>query len=182
MFVFIKTRRSINVNLKQKVDWTIKWYQFSKKSPFIVLLQKELQMLLWLLHLSQCAAEKQSIKCCSEIKNCKCSLRTHKTSAWRKETHRKTLVYSMGFIQSNYFLMIQIHDLRTPRGWTWSGGVWRLVKDLDQPEFWSYGHLKDPKIENEASKIIVLSSLRPLFLTSKLWGHVNFFHRFFVFP
>ena len=39
--------------------------------------------------------------------------------------------------------------------------IWRLVKDLDPPEIWSYGHLKDPKIENEASKNIVLSSFCP---------------------
>ena len=39
--------------------------------------------------------------------------------------------------------------------------IWRLVNDLDQPKFWSYGHLKDPKMENEASKNILLSSLRP---------------------
>jgi hypothetical protein len=36
--------------------------------------------------------------------------------------------------------------------------IWRLVKDLDEPKFWSYGHIKDPKIENEASKDIALSS------------------------
>ena len=40
--------------------------------------------------------------------------------------------------------------------------IWRLAKDLDLPEFWPYGHLKDPKIENEALKNKVLSSLRPM--------------------
>ena len=52
-----------------------------------------------------------------------------------------------------YFLTIQIHD--------WLNMIWKLAKDLNQPEFWPYGHLKVPKIENEASKNIVLSSFRP---------------------
>ena len=40
--------------------------------------------------------------------------------------------------------------------------IWRLVKDLDPPEFWPYERLKVLKIENEASKNNVLSSLRPM--------------------
>ena len=40
--------------------------------------------------------------------------------------------------------------------------IWRLAKDLDLPEFWPYGHLKGPKIENEALKNNVLSSLHPM--------------------
>ena len=47
----------------------------------------------------------------------------------------------------------------------------RLAKELDLPEFWPYGHLKGPKIENEASKIIVLSSLRPC---TKIARRLNF--------
>ena len=39
--------------------------------------------------------------------------------------------------------------------------IWRLAKEHDFPEFRPYGHLKGPKIENEVSKNIVLSSLRP---------------------
>ena len=38
--------------------------------------------------------------------------------------------------------------------------IWRLAKDLDLPEFWPYESLKGPKIENEALKNNVLSSLR----------------------
>ena len=48
--------------------------------------------------------------------------------------------------------------------------IWRLVKDLDQPEFWSYGHLKEPKIENKASKNIVLSSFRPWTKIAESYG------------
>ena len=40
--------------------------------------------------------------------------------------------------------------------------IWRLAKDLDLPEFWPYGRLKGRKIENEALKNNVLSSLRPM--------------------
>ena len=40
--------------------------------------------------------------------------------------------------------------------------IWRLAKDLDLPEFWPYGRLKGPKIENEARKNNVLSSVRPM--------------------
>ena len=47
--------------------------------------------------------------------------------------------------------------------------IWRLAKDLDLPEFWSYGHLKGPKIENEALKNKVLSSLRPM--DENPWRH-----------
>ena len=52
--------------------------------------------------------------------------------------------------------MIQIHDLRTLDRMNM---IWRLVKDLSPPEFWPYGHLKVLKIENEALKDNVLSSL-----------------------
>ena len=37
-----------------------------------------------------------------------------------------------------------------------------LANDLDLPEFWPYGRLKGPKIENEALKDNVLSSLCPM--------------------
>ena len=40
--------------------------------------------------------------------------------------------------------------------------IWSLAKDLDLPEFWPYGRLKGPKIENEVSKNNILSSLRPM--------------------
>ena len=40
--------------------------------------------------------------------------------------------------------------------------IWRRVKDLDPPEFWPYGRLKVPKIENEALKNNMLSSLHPM--------------------
>ena len=40
--------------------------------------------------------------------------------------------------------------------------IWRLVKDLDLPEFWPYGGLKVPKVGNEALRNNVLSSLRPM--------------------
>ena len=40
--------------------------------------------------------------------------------------------------------------------------ICRLVKDLDLPEFWPYGRLKGPKIENEVLKNNLLSSLRPM--------------------
>ena len=30
--------------------------------------------------------------------------------------------------------------------------IWRLDEDLDPPEFWPFGRLKVPKIENEALK------------------------------
>ena len=40
--------------------------------------------------------------------------------------------------------------------------ILRLAKYLDLPEFWPYGRLKGPKIENEAWKNNVLSSLRPM--------------------
>ena len=40
--------------------------------------------------------------------------------------------------------------------------IWRLVEDLDPPEFWPYGRLKVPKIENGARKNNVHSSLRPM--------------------
>ena len=40
--------------------------------------------------------------------------------------------------------------------------IWRLAKDLDLPEFRSYGGLKGPKIENEALRNNVLSSLHPM--------------------
>ena len=39
--------------------------------------------------------------------------------------------------------------------------IWRLVTGLYLPDFLPYGRPKGPKIENEASKNIVLSSLRP---------------------
>ena len=39
------------------------------------------------------------------------------------------------------------------RGWIMNM-IWRLVKDLDLPEFWPYGCLKVPKIENEASSTV----------------------------
>ena len=39
--------------------------------------------------------------------------------------------------------------------------IWILVKDLDPPEIWPYECLKVPKIENEALKNIVLSTLHP---------------------
>ena len=55
--------------------------------------------------------------------------------------------------------MIQINDLRTLEGWL--NMIWRLAKDHDLPEFWPYVRLKGPKIENETSKNIVLSSCRP---------------------
>ena len=37
-----------------------------------------------------------------------------------------------------------------------------LANELDLPEFWPYGRFKGPKIENEALKNNVLSSLRPM--------------------
>ena len=40
--------------------------------------------------------------------------------------------------------------------------IWRLAKDLDLPAFWPYGRLKSSKIENEALKNNILSSLRPM--------------------
>ena len=40
--------------------------------------------------------------------------------------------------------------------------IWRLAKDPDLPEFWPYPRLKGPKIENEALKNNVLSSLHPM--------------------
>lgn len=49
--------------------------------------------------------------------------------------------------------MIQIYDLRTLERLNM---IWRFAKDIDLPKFWPYGHLKGPKIENEASKNIVL--------------------------
>ena len=39
--------------------------------------------------------------------------------------------------------------------------IWRLDKDHDLPNFWSYGGHKSQKIENETSKNIVLSSNCP---------------------
>ena len=39
--------------------------------------------------------------------------------------------------------------------------IWSLAKDHDLPEFWPYGRLKGPKIENETSRNIVLSSFFP---------------------
>ena len=41
--------------------------------------------------------------------------------------------------------------------------TWKLAQDFDLPEFWPYGHLKGPKIENEELKNNVLSSLCPIF-------------------
>ena len=49
--------------------------------------------------------------------------------------------------------MIQIYDLKTLEKLNM---IWRLAKYVDLPEFWPYGRLKGPKIENEASKNIVL--------------------------
>ena len=40
--------------------------------------------------------------------------------------------------------------------------IWIVAKDLDLPEFWPYGRLKGPKIENEALRNNVLSSLCPM--------------------
>ena len=45
-----------------------------------------------------------------------------------------------------YFFKVQIYNLRT----------------LDLPELWPYGRLKGPKIEYEALKNNVLSSLGPM--------------------
>ena len=39
--------------------------------------------------------------------------------------------------------------------------IWRLAKDHDLSNFWPYGRLKGPKIENETSKTIVLLSFCP---------------------
>ena len=40
--------------------------------------------------------------------------------------------------------------------------IWRIAKDLDLHEFWPYGCLRGPKIENEALKNNLLSSLRAM--------------------
>jgi hypothetical protein len=40
--------------------------------------------------------------------------------------------------------------------------IWRLVIELDLPEFWPHGRLKGPKTENEALENNVLSSVRPM--------------------
>ena len=55
--------------------------------------------------------------------------------------------------------MIQIYDFRTLERLNM---IWRLVKDLDPPDFCPYGRLKVPKIENDVLKNNVLSSLRPM--------------------
>ena len=60
-----------------------------------------------------------------------------------------------------YFLIIQIHFLRTLEVEHCLNMILRLSKDLGLPELWPYERFKVPKIENEASKNIVLSSLRP---------------------
>ena len=60
-----------------------------------------------------------------------------------------------------YFLIIQIHDLSTLVIEHCLNMIWRLSKDVDLPELWAYEHFKGQKIENKASKNIVLSSLRP---------------------
>ena len=52
-----------------------------------------------------------------------------------------------------YFLMVQI--LRTLQ-------VEHDLETCQRPEFWSYGRLKGPKIENEALRNNVLSSLHPM--------------------
>ena len=66
-------------------------------------------------------------------------------------------------MKAQYLLTIQINDLQTLKGWTWSGD---LPKDHDLPKFWPYGRLKGPKIENKTSKNIILSSFRP-------WTKIN---------
>ena len=58
--------------------------------------------------------------------------------------------------------MVQIYDLRTLEVEHDLELIWRLAKDLYLPECWPYGHLKGPKIENEARKNNVLLSLRPM--------------------
>ena len=58
--------------------------------------------------------------------------------------------------------MVQIFNLRTLEVEHDLELIWRLAKDLYLPECWPYGHLKGPKIENEAWKNNVLLSLRPM--------------------
>ena len=53
--------------------------------------------------------------------------------------------------------------------------IWRLVKDLDLPELWPYGHHKGPKIENEALENNVLSSLCPMHENPR--GHEQGYNR-----
>ena len=50
--------------------------------------------------------------------------------------------------------------------------IWRLAKDLDLTEFWPYGNLKGPKIENGASKNI-LSSWHPFTKIAKRHKQVS---------
>ena len=51
---------------------------------------------------------------------------------------------------------------------------WRLAKDHDLPEFWPYGRLKSPKIENETSKNIVLWSFRPWIKITGGWHEQDY--------
>ena len=60
--------------------------------------------------------------------------------------------------KAQYLLTIQINDLRTLE---LLNMIWRLAKDHDLLKLWPYGRLKGPKIENETSKNIVLSSFCP---------------------
>ena len=69
--------------------------------------------------------------------------------AMREICEKKDFLISSGdFLQSTLW---KYHDITTGRFKFSVKGSRDMTKTIDLPEFWTYGCLKDPKIENEQS-------------------------------